>query len=476
MSDDLLIYVDNNIGSDANPGTHSSPLATADEAFRRLPAYWLGRAEIIFAVTRRDYPIMTGAVYFGTPIGPNASPLVIRGGYADLFVIRATGGSGDNVIMPTDITTTEIPEDQLIGAVLTRLTGPGSPSGTAVSIRGNKAIPPPPFTPDYIPTWGIFLQRTIGPITAGDTFKVQRPAVTLVPTEMLNLTSHDARSPNCTLIGIKIAPTPGAGLALLNLRAQCDTCEFSFHTAPGFVHTSARIQGGIENENLSPGLECQRAQAGMYIHSTDASDIFSAVRDGILSGHLTFKTITVRVSQGGVFVPQSLEALAAPIQVLTGGAAIAQPSWGTATNKARIRNVVTVRGGQPDGDGLRVFNGASLNSPLAPIHLDIYGCNRDGIRLDVGSSASFGPPGEKAGLVSTTMPKNSGFGMNVRNGSRALIGSDAATATVPPATRPLPLIGTAGEFALDGETHGWSEVSVSTPVSNTGLSLVRINA
>jgi hypothetical protein len=458
MPEDILIYVDNNLGNDTNPGTRSSPLATADEAFRRLPAYWPGRAEIIFAVTHRDYPVRTGAVYFGTPVGPDASPLVIRGGYLDELIVRATApSSGDYVVMNTDI-----PPDGLIGAVLTRMTGIGSPIGNAISIRGNGSGV----------NSSIALQRTIGSIAAGDAFKVQRPAVTLAPTETLNLTSHDARSPNCTLVGIKFEPAAGAGINLLNLRAQCDTCEFSFRTASSFVHTSARIQGGIENENLTPGLGCQRAQAGVYIHSDDTSDVFSAVRDGILSGHLTFKTITVRVSQGGALVPQSLEALGAPIQILTGGAAMAQPSWGTATNKARIRNVPG-----PVSDGLRVFNGGALNSPLGAIHLDIYGCNGDGIRLDMGSSASFGPPNKACGLV-TTGNKNLGFGMNVRNASQAIVGTDMVS--VPPAPPPTALTGAGGDVALDdvavtdGSRRGWAAVS-DGPRSNTRLSLVYVS-
>lgn len=461
MSDDLLIYVDNNIGSDANPGTPSSPLATADEAFRRLPSYWLGRAEIIFAATRRDYPIRTDAVYFGTPIGPDASPLVIRGAYEDLFVVRATNNTtGDNIV-----TTVETPEDQLIGAVLLRLTGAGSPAGTAISIRGNS----------HGVNSSIVLQRTIGPIFAGDTFKVQRPAVTLAPVGTLSLTSHDGRSPNFTLLGIKIEPAPGAGLNFLNLRAQCDTCEFSFKTASSFVHTSARIQGGIENENLSPGLGCGRAQAGVYIHSTDSSDIFSAVRDGVLSGHLTFSTITVRVSQGGVFVPQSLEALGAPIQILAGGAAMGQPSWGTANNSARIRAVAGA-----SGDGLRLFNGASLNSPLAALNLDIFGCGRDGIRLEAGSSAAFGPStrfdpatrtesGGETGLFTSGAP-NRGLGLNVRTGSRALIGTDET------------LTGTRGDVGLDdvavgsaARGAGWIAAR-TTPRTNPRMSFVCLHS
>jgi hypothetical protein len=465
MAKDVLIYVDNNIGADSNDGTKSSPLATADEAFRRLPDYWLGRAEIVFAVTHRDYEITTDAVYFGTPIGTEASPLVIRGGYEDLLVIRATRGSGDSVF-----TTTEIPEDKLVGAVLVRLSGTGSPVGTAISIRGNREVRPVPEPP---PTWEILLQRSIGPVNANDIFKVQRPAVRLVPTETLTLTSHDGgRSLNATLIGLEFAPKPGVGLALINLRAQCDTCEFSFQSGAGFVHTNARIIGGIEDESLSPGIRCQRSQAGVYIHSSDAADIFSVTRNGILSGHVTFRTIIVRVSQGGVFIPQSLEALAAPIQILTGGAAMGQPSWGTATNKARIRNVVGT-------DGLRVFNGGALNSPLAPIHLDIFGCGRDGVCLDMGSTASFGPAGGDAGLI-TSGTKNVRFGMNIRNASRALVGRDAATAAFVPGGPAKPLAGDVEQAALDdgsvaADRFAWSVVTPTTPKSNAGMSLVRIN-
>ena len=453
MAEDIFIHVDNRpgVGADTNPDPGpSTPLATADEAFRRLPPSWRGRAEIRFANTGREYPIIKSSVCFGTPIGPDASPLVIRGDYDDLLVITATGGSGDNVV-----TGTEIAEDELVGKVLVRLTGSDSRPGTAVSIRGNRSVGG---------TTEISLQQTIGAIATGDTFKVQRPAVTLVPRTVLNLTSHDARSPNFTLIGIKIAPAVGAGLALLNIRAQCDTCEFAFQTTPNFVHTGARINGGLESPTLSPELPRERSLAGAYFHSTNAAHLLVVIRNGILGGHLTFKTITVRVSQGGAFVPQTLEALAAPLEILTGGTAFSQSGWGTATNKARIRNVV-------GSDGLRVFNGGSLHSPLAPINLDIFGCEGDGIRLDMGSTASFGKPGEDAGLVTTGAP-NQGFGMNVRNASRALVGRDAATQK---------LDGVQGQVALDDglvgeERFTWERlVNSFRRKSNAGLSLVRVN-
>lgn len=458
MEHDIQIYVDNVGGRNNNSGNRSAPVRTADKAFSLLPPSWHKRAEIIFAVTGSDYEITTDAVSFGTPIGPEASPLVIRGAYRDLFTLTAEGGSGDKVV-----TTRDLHEDELIGAVLTRLSGAGSPAGRAVSIRGNTAGP----------RLEISLQQTIGPIAAGDTFKVQRPAVTLKPTQTLNLTSHDARSPNMTLIGIKISAAER--IALLNVRAQCDTCEFSL-SANAFVHTGARIQGGIEEVSLSPDLDPERARAGVFIHATGPSNIFSAVRNGILGGHLTFKDVTVRISQGGVFVPGSLEALRAPIHILTGGSALAQPNsetgqfgWGTATNKARIRNVA--------GDGLRVFNGGTLNSPAGPIHLDIFGCSGDGIRLDMGSTASFGPPRGDAGLV-TSGAANRGFGMNVRNASRALVGRDAGT---------LPLKGNNGregtevqgtldDGLLDSDRFSWDTLVRERQRSNPGMSLVRVNS
>jgi hypothetical protein len=226
-------------------------------------------------------------------------------------------------------------------------------------------------------------------------------------------------------------------------------------------------------ETLSAHLDPLRAQAGVYIHSNAASNIVSAVRNGIFGGHLTFKDITVRVSQGGVLVPHSLEALRAPIHILTGGSALGQPnprtgqlSWGTATNKARIRNVAG-----PTGDGLRVSNGGSFNSPAGPIHLDIFGCGRDGIRLDMGSTASFGPPGGDAGLVTTGTP-NAQFGMNVRNASRALIGGDAAVAKLKGGDRDG-----FGEVTVDDKrpARQWIDV-ITTPLSNSGMSLVRLNS
>jgi hypothetical protein len=75
----------------------------------------------------------------------------------------------------------------------TRLSPGGSPVGTAISIRGNE--------PNPDGTSKIRLQRSIGSITARETFAVQRPIVTLEPRETLSLTSHDGRSPNLTLIG-----------------------------------------------------------------------------------------------------------------------------------------------------------------------------------------------------------------------------------------------------------------------------------
>lgn len=464
MQDNIQIYVNPHGNNDSNnAGNQSNPVQTADKAFSLLPPSWRGSAEIIFAPG--EYAIDKDAVSFGMPVGPNASPLVIRGAYNDLFTITAQAGSNENMV----VTTLDLPADELVGAVLTRLSATGSPDGDAVLIRGNTAGP----------RMEISLQQTMARVAAGDTFVIQGPAVVLKPTRTLTVTSHDGRSPNLTLIGIKFEPAEGAGLNLINVRAQCDTCEFSLRKSPPdvvptvfpnlLVHTDARIGGGIEIQDLSPNLP-SRKQAGVFIHANDLQSLAWAVRNGILSGHLTFREITVRVSQGGVFVPSSLEALSAPIRILTGGSGIGQLSWGTPNNKARIRNVVTFdRSRRPDGDGLRVFNGGTVNCPMDAINLDIFGCNRDGIRLDMGSTATFGPPGGAAGLV-TTGPPNRQFGLNVRNASKALIGRDTAL---------NPLKGLESEVALDGNSDAetrltWGMVSTG-PRSNAGLSLVRVN-
>lgn len=458
--EDVLIYVDNVNGKDTDPGTQHNPVETAGEAFRHLPPFWYGRAEIIFAATGRDYPLTTDAVFFGTPIGPEASPLVIRGEYAEELVTPAADSSGDEVSI-----TTGFDRDRLIGSVLAR-TSDGGWFGVASSIRGNSEGP----------NSTISLQRNMGDISRTARLAVQRPAVKLSPARTLSLTSHDGRSPNLTLIGIEIAPEPGAGLNLLNVRAQCDTCWFSFRkltvegstTSPTFyVHTNSRVQGGIEGVELSPELP-ERPQAGAYINGDDASCVVWAARGGILGGHLTFKTITVRVSQGGAFVPKSLEGLASPVHILTGGTALGEKEgWGTTANKARIRGVEATAG----GDGLRVFNGGSIHSPLAPINLDIYGCQRDGIRLDMGSTASFGPPGGRTGLVTSDAANlNRGFGMNVRNASRALIGTDTALKGNGP-NHDVAL----DDGRVDSDRAAWSAITPNNPLRNAGMAIVRLN-
>jgi hypothetical protein len=492
--EDVLIYVDNRRGDNNNDGTEPDPhgihgpVATADKAFSLLPPSWHGRAEIIFATTEIDYPIASSSVYFGMPIGPDASSLVLQGGYKDELVVTARASSlGDQVFTSTRTAIA----DHLIGAVLRRQsTTGGSALGPVVSIRGNSAGD----------NSTIFLQRNIGPISAGETFVVQRPAVTLrpdppphlpnppVPGQALTLTSHDGRSPNLKLVGIKMELTGGRGLNLINIRALCDTCDFSLQRSSGpepksatlYIHTNSRIQGGTEEP------DDLRAQAGVYIHSDQPTNVVWAVRGGILAGHLTFETITVRVSQGGTFIPKSLEARGAGIRVMAGGAALAEGrgGWGTTSNKGRIRDVTDIP--EDPGDGLRLSNGGSINSPAGPINLDVYGCSRDGIHVDSGSSASFGPPGGDAGLV-TSQTANRRFGMNIRNGSRGLVGGDAATAVVPPdLATPKPLTGDFGrQVALDGRVEGgaivgaieggWGAVTATSPPLGNRLSSVRRN-
>ena len=258
------------------------------------------------------------------------------------------------------------------------------------------------------------------------------------------------------------------------------------------VHTNSHLVGGIENPDLSPGLRASpgqnlRAQAGLCVNSTHQSDIIWATTGGALSRHLSFRRVTVRSSLGGRFSPTTLEACEAPIRILAGGLALSLGlnGWGTAANKGCIRNVANSL--TDPGDGLRVSNGGSIHSPGSPLHLDIYGCARDGIHLDCDAVGSFGPVGRDAGLV-TTGAFNGRFGMNVRNSSHAFVGGDAASARVEGAPAATPLNGgsvsttgepVGGQVALDdvlvrnpgGDPSGWNAV-LAEPRSNTRLSLV----
>lgn len=468
MERPIQIYVDSvdgndhpdNLGHDGpeSLGDQRHPVMTVEKAFSLLPDHWTGTAEIIFVPRRDAYTIDTDAIYLGAPVGSEASSLVIRADgelYSRVREITATGGDAHGINFQGPIEA-----DSLLGFVISRLNSRGEATGPAISIRGNTGASGPTDA-------RIELQRDLAVRpTAGERFAVEGPRVTLKPTKTLNLTSHDARSPNLTLIGIEIAPEPGVGLNFLNVRAFCDTCAFKFESLPApakgvifNIHSDSRIQGGNENDPA-------RVQAGVFIHSNNPANIVRAVRGGVLGGHLTFDKVTIQVSQGGWFLPRTLEAHIASIQILTGGSAMAEPNrefdvdysgWGTSENKARIRN--------SNGDGIRIFNGGSVNSPLGPINLDIFGSAGDGVRLDSGGWGFFGP--SATGLTSSA--NNMGFGMNVWNASRAVVGTD---------TR---LLGGIGQLALEGLTRddaipaGWAVFETRNWVSNDGLSLVRLN-
>jgi hypothetical protein len=116
-----------------------------------------------------------------------------------------------------------------------------------------------------------------------------------------------------------------------------------------------------------------------------------------------------------------------------------------------------------------VANGGSIASPNGPINLNIFGCDRDGVRLDNGSSGSFGPTGGSTGLV-TEGAANGKFGMHVCNASRALVGSDTALR----GSGPDP--GRNADVALDGNAfgNGWDQVAHQREAGPTG-SLVRLS-
>jgi hypothetical protein len=355
---------------------------------------------------------------------------IIHGGTVDNIVYAAAPSDGNEIRITDNIPT----DDELIGATLTLLgINDRAPVGPAVSIRGNVTRPGEGTTT-------ILLQRNIGHVDLKQMLAIQRPSVTLeprVPLEIQGDTTHGSAL-NLTLIGVRIAPQPGVRLDLIEIRAQCHTSEFYFrgpNPAPAAfnIHSNSSIRGGIEQEVLLPREHrgSNRNLAGVYIHGDSPSNIAWAQVGGVFGGNLVFRDITVRASLGGRFSPAGLEACNAPIRILGWGIAmVGVDGWGTPGNKARIRNVV----GTPidPGDGLRL-EGSSL-SCLGPINLNVTGCAGDGVRLEFRSEARFGlarpsgaTVGGNTGLVGDG---NAGFGINVCNGSMALVGLDTALNTL----------------------------------------------
>ena len=455
---DINLYVNNQTGSDSNPGTSAEPLLTLAEALRRLPPAWSKAAAIHLAVTGVDYalapdPISTEAnLSYGRAVGPNASGLVIFGGYTDeVGTFTAQGGStNDNIV-----TTLNLTLDQLIGASCKSTSGANN--GKAVPIRGNSAGPGSTIN----------LQASPGTINVADSFVVQRPSVTIAASAgatAFNVYGPGVPEEDLTLVGVKMVAPAGCFFRIVGARIQHDTCEWDSTAKTHFIF-HGRLEGGLALLE-SPGLDPLRASAAMYLKGTSGSNNWTAALNGMIGGHITTNLIGIATQQGGQFLPLSLECLAAPVRIAGDGSSVAPTSqgWGSATNPGRIRN-----NSSQGGDGLFVA-GTGRIIVGGQINLDVFGCTRDGVRVDTGGQLTCTAPGGGAAGLRTTGAANGGFGMNVRNGGKAFIGTDALTVT-----NPLAGAGSAAatQVALDSVAvpGGWADV-LAGPQSNARLSLV----
>ena len=457
---DIDIYVDSLAGSDTNPGTLASPLLTLGEAEKRLAVEWEGNARInlIVGAGQPDYTLdpnpATGEVtlQYGRAVGPLGTPLVIRAVdalgntvYADqLGVVTATANdaTGNSVTSATIVAV-----DSQIGASLVRLSGVGSPVGTAVPIRGNDGA-------------GVInAQVSIGAVAIGDTFAVQRPAAVIRATggTAFNLYGPDVPEFDLALVSVKLVCPAGSFFRLVGARVQCDTCEWSGQATHFIFH--GRLEGGLNGPTLAPGLDAKRAAAACLLRGTAGTQLWTAAIYGLIGGHLTLVTCGIVAQQGGSYQPRSLEASGGGIRIAGGGNSIAPvPSWGSSTNPARIRTNASL-----GGHGLFVAGGGIVTCG-GPINLDVFACTGDGVRVETNGVLNAAQPGGTSGLR-TTGANNTGFGLNARNGGRAFVGSDANT--------PPQLAGTAGQVGLDSVNvpGGWGAVLVA-PQSNDRMSLV----
>lgn len=458
LASDTILYVDNVAGHDTNPGTQTLPLLTLAEAFRRMPAVWTGVAEIHLAVTGVDYTLdpdpqtNTVLMQWGGPIGPLGTPLVIFGGYTNevgTLTATANDATGNNLT-----TATIVGVDSLIGGALQRLTSSGGTVPgplTAVPIRGNDGA-------------GVVnAQASIGSIAIGDTFVAQRPAVVIRGTggTEFDISCKDSPLVSATFVGIKVVCPVGAFFKINAAVIQCDTCEFNSTATNNFLF-NGRLEGGLFVTNASPGLTAVRATAPVYLSGSSGANAWQ-VAVGAIGGHVTCKNIGIQAQMDGQFLPRSLEVLGSRVRCGAGSQSVAPVgSWGTATNPARIRN--NTQAGAL-GIGLLVDGGGMLIA-AATLHLDVFGCTSDGVRVDYGGLLYATTI--TTSDIRTSGANNGGFGMNVRNGGRAFVGTDANTAPQ--------LTGNSGQAALDGVAvpGGWAAIVAAGAESNSRGSTIAV--
>lgn len=395
---DAAVYVDGNIGNDANPGTQSLPVATVRQAFRIWPNQYARSCNMFITGTTQESPDDL-IVYPPQPIGPDAQPPCIIGTMQDVglgtltvqsFALNGspTAVSAGDSLIPT----THLPLSFDLYAGQECYMTSGSISGRAYTIMNNS-------------TGSFFLPHAShdGLPAPGDTFVVRQPAS--------GIAFNGGQFKIC-----------GGRLAMYGLNITQLPLSFSFLSIDGSqvyadnVRLTNMYTIIIGEGILAPGLAHDVCKfSGAPSVSPSVMGIYTNVNIEVLSGSL------------GAYWGSPLGGLINGVLVMRGGGALIVEQAGVNLYVADLQRVYcwqalyfsVIEHWRINGStGIGFF---ADNSPMLSIsQVDISNCVSDAISLDDGSVMS-------GSVISGS--SNGGVGVRTAHGAKATVAGITITGT-----------------------------------------------
>lgn len=262
----LYVAID---GSDLNPGTVDAPLATLAGAIRRLPETWTSEARIY--IGPGNYPITGTTTYrIGTATGESGEPLCILGADPVNVLgdrVLSTSSDGSTVVD----TTLELVPNAYIGACVRILSG--TQAGKRAMVYTNDATT-------------LTLNAMLGPLAAGDQFRVERPATTFTCADSVTFTSWAYR-PAVFFRDIGWSFTASnKSLTFSGLRVYNEGTSYGF--SGNYALSRVVVVDGTFNAGLyslpTDVFQTMRNAAGYFIHNAHYKMGLLATGDATITG------------------------------------------------------------------------------------------------------------------------------------------------------------------------------------------------
>jgi hypothetical protein len=387
------------------------PVSTLAQAAALVPFAWRKQCKIFLApgvaYTTDGIP-RTSGIFTGIPVGPEATPLAIIGGYTDEI-----GTQTETVGDPTGVTVstgTAMALDEFRGGFIRCLTGANAGQRRSIAsntVGGAVSVRAPAFT---------------APIAIGDTFVIEQPSVAISYSELFGFQGPE------TIVGLKgirwIAAGPNAFFNVDGAHLYQEGVQYYAGFTTMRVANQGQFHGGSGEPDYVGGpwvadgvdnpFPAETAPAGVYFNL-----LFLFVINGQMNAYLTSD-----------FVFQLIAVALVNFSGLDGRFHTLFTVWATAL---QIRDFSATAGTPPNAIesilGLDAVN-IRIGSPI------VVGPNPFGAAVSIDANS------ELTALAPITGTGSTGAGISVSGGSNAII----ATGTT--------VTGALGDMIMEGTPFG----------------------